>query len=330
MAQRRRNGARAAPRQEGNDPIGRGLQRRRENADPLDDEYRRPENAPSFEPDCPICFEPLFNADGIAPVNKEVAKIMCLHLVHSDCLVAAGKALNSDGTRYGVGWMGPRCACPICDMAVSSWISYRAAADFPIFWMHRIQVCLEEIGPRGGPVSIDRVKEMLKADSSLTRKQKEYLVENHQGTDANGFTEALKMGDMVWVVKDVNGGPNNGGYTFHGYKQGCWDLDRNRRKLWLHKWGPNPDPPRPVQQQQQRQLSESQPQKQTAQVFQAPQRLRRMANPAGPRNLREEPNRTFPLVLLFAFFLILYLVFCFLILLSSEKKLPLNVEEENG
>jgi hypothetical protein len=196
---------------------------------------RRPENAPSEPPDdCPICFEPLFNAEGIALEGKEVAKIMCIHLVHSDCLAAAGRALNADGKRYGVGGFGaPRAGCPVCASPVSFWVSYTSKAAFSSFWMHRMQACLEEFGPSNGPIRVKLIKRMLRDDSSLTREQKKWLKK-----EDTGFLKALADGNAVWVNEVLNGGPENGGSMRMYFAPGIWDWDKQENTLWLTKWGP--------------------------------------------------------------------------------------------
>jgi hypothetical protein len=201
------------------------------------DDYRRPENAPEMQQDCPICFEPLFDENGIAA--KDVAKIMCFHLVHSDCLAQAGRALNADGTRYGIGGFGARAGCPICARPVSMWLSSKKAASFPIFWMHRIQACLEAIGPDSGPISIERIKDQLRSDPSLTKPQKRYLDKNDK---SDGFLEALDKGAWVWTDTVVNGGPRNGGSIISRMAQGIWDMDEDQKTLWLQKWGSAPRP----------------------------------------------------------------------------------------
>ena len=162
-------------------------------------ESRPPENAPDMPDDCPICFEPLFDERGIA--EREVAKIVCIHLVHSDCLVRAGKTLNADGHRYGIGGLGtPRAGCPLCGQPVTLWTEHKKATDFPIFWMHRIQACLEKIGPRNGPIEIDTVKNMLKNDPSLTSQQKSHLDLRGTSDLSNGFLGALTEGNTRIVT----------------------------------------------------------------------------------------------------------------------------------
>lgn len=197
--------------------------------------HRRPENAPDMMTECPICFEPLFDNGGIA--EKEVAKIMCTHLVHSDCLKHAGKALNADGSRYGIGGLGaPRCGCPVCSESVTFWMNYNESAAFPVFWMQRIQTCLEQVGPQGGPISVDRVVKMLEKDPNLTQAQKKYLIQGEE--DGIGFYQALFDGYRVWVNRVIDGGPENGGSILSRFEEGIWDWDQNVNTLWLHKWAP--------------------------------------------------------------------------------------------
>ena len=112
---------------------------------------------PDMMSECPICMEALFDDQGIAQ-NGPIAKIMCYHLVHSDCLAKAGRSLNADGKRYGMGGMGARAGCPVCNRPVSMWFSYEEAAQFPLFWMNRIFRVLEDIGPDGGPVKLKEVR----------------------------------------------------------------------------------------------------------------------------------------------------------------------------
>lgn len=168
---------------------------------------------------------------------------MCCHLVHDKCLRQAGRSLNSLGERYGIGGFGqPRCGCPICNQEVSFWSAFKEAAAFPVFWMKKIQDCLEEIGPEGGPIPIEQVKSILKEkpDSKLTRAQKKYL-RNNRGDDV-GFYGALKEGNTQFVREEVNGGIANGGYIKMYCKENVWDWDEQRATLWMHKWGTSPSP----------------------------------------------------------------------------------------
>jgi len=198
---------------------------------PLIYNYVRPLNAPNTSDVCPVCLEDLFDENGDA--EKPVGKIMCLHLVHSDCLQAAGRALNATGDRYGVGGMGLRSGCPVCETAVSFWMMSNRAVDFPVFWMHRIQACLEKIGSRGGPISVERVKEMLEQDGSLTSDQKQVLREN---SEDSGFNEALCKGGCRFVNLVVDGGVARNGGIKTGSMPGIWKYDRTEQTLFLGKW----------------------------------------------------------------------------------------------
>jgi uncharacterized protein (UPF0212 family) len=65
---------------------------------------------PDMMTECPICLEALFDEEGIAQ-NGDVAKLICL--------ARAGRELNANGRRYGVGGMGARAGCPVCNQPVS-------------------------------------------------------------------------------------------------------------------------------------------------------------------------------------------------------------------
>jgi hypothetical protein len=206
--------------------------------------------------ECPICLEALFDEQGVA-CNGEVAKIMCCHLVHSDCLRRAGQSLNSDGRRYGVGGFGPRSGCPLCNHPVSFWESYRDAAAFPSFWMKRILNVLEQIGPSGGPVDIVAVYCRLEVDETLTRRQKEFM--SQRGL----FVEALREGKQKYFREQVNGGIENGGSEIIGYKDNIWYWNELDETLWLYKWGEAPNrimpPTLPIVPQQRQQLRRREP-----------------------------------------------------------------------
>ena len=144
----------------------------------------------SFNTECPVCLEELFDENGVA--DKPVAETMCLHLIHSDCLAEAGRALNSDGQRYGVGGFGARAGCPVCEKPVSFWQSFTDAGDFKAFWTCRIENVLKELGRieeegRRQPVSGELLRSKLREDSSLTEKQKEMINRNSD----SGFFKCL-------------------------------------------------------------------------------------------------------------------------------------------
>eukprot|EP00984_Skeletonema_dohrnii_P029089 scaffold19434_cov121-Skeletonema_dohrnii-CCMP3373.AAC.5 len=208
--------------------------------------------AVSMNEECPICLEELFDNEGVAR-NGEVAKIMCVHLVHSVCLQRAGRSLNPDGRRYGVGGFGPRAGCPLCNQPVSFWTSYGDAASFPAFWIKRILGVLEDIGPNGGPVDVVAVLCRLQADETLTKRQREIM------TQGRPFREALLEGKQKYVREEINGGVQNGGYEMAGYKANLWYWNEQDNTIWLYKWGEAPNrikhaalPPIPQLQQRQR------------------------------------------------------------------------------
>jgi len=63
---------------------------------------RVPLGIPEMPEECPVCIEALFDANGIAQIGEEVAKILW-HSVHTDCLERASEPLNGNGQRNGVG-----------------------------------------------------------------------------------------------------------------------------------------------------------------------------------------------------------------------------------
>lgn len=104
--------------------------------------------APAEEEDvqeCPICLEALFDEQGVAR-NGDVAKIVCCHLVHSDCLERAGQSLNSDGRRYGIGGFGLRSGCPVCNHPVSYWNLIKMLQLSRIFGSNEFSMCWSRQG----------------------------------------------------------------------------------------------------------------------------------------------------------------------------------------
>lgn len=206
---------------------------------------RRPDKAPEMPKDCPICLEPLFDDEGLAKENP-VAKINCIHLIHSSCLEDT-KKLNKDGKRYGFsGFDGTPCSgCPICGQGASIWIAYEEAAAFPLFWMQRIQSCLDQIGPHYGPVTIKKVKELLLSDGGLTVAQKKFISKAKDYGD-DGFMGGVINGSTPVVKETVGGGPSKGGYIRISCESGVWDYDRGAKTLWCHYWGVPTHPDREI------------------------------------------------------------------------------------
>ena len=187
---------------------------------------------PEMMKECPVCLERLFDDNGIA-CNGEVAKIMCFHLVHDECLRRAGQSLNADGHRFGIGGFGPRAGCPVCNRPVSFWTSYKEAAAFPIYWMHKILHALNMFGEvRRGPVLLPLLREFIKRGQvQLTDTEKKHM-------NGEAFYQALEDGSKFVVWEQTEGG---------GEKMYCkkmaWCFDQQNMTLWLYKWG---DPPAPA------------------------------------------------------------------------------------
>ena len=177
--------------------------------------------------ECPVCSEELFDENGKA--DKAVAEILCDHLVHSDCLAQVGRDLNSDGKRYGMGGLGPRTGCPVCEKPVSMWHAYNNACDFKGFWTQRIENALKELGPPANArgVSGEALRSKLKEDPQLTKKQKKMISFNRE----SGFSECLKEGGRVDYT---NPGAMFAGFLF---SRGKWKYNSNDDTLWLWEWG---------------------------------------------------------------------------------------------
>lgn len=178
---------------------------------------------------CPVCSEELFDENGIA--DKAVAEIMCEHLVHSDCLAKFSREQNSDGKKFGMGGLGPRAGCPVCEKPVSMWHAYNNACDFKGFWIQRIENALKELGSvEGGSrrVSGESLRRKLKEDTQLTEKQKKMLSTNR---GESGFYSCLKDGGRIDY--------NHTGVYFAGflYSRGKWIYNSSDDSVWLWEWG---------------------------------------------------------------------------------------------
>ena len=192
---------------------------------------------PEMMKECPVCLERLFDDNGIA-CNGEVAKIMCFHLVHDDCLRRAAQSLNADGHRFGIGGFGPRAGCPVCNRPVSFWSADKEAAAFPIFWMNKILHALNVLGDiisfgdmgRRKPVSLALLREFIER-RLLTDTEKKHF-------NGGAFNQALEDGSKFVVWEQTEG---------RGEKMYCkkmaWCFDQQNMTLWLYKWG---DPPAPA------------------------------------------------------------------------------------
>ena len=193
---------------------------------------------PEMMTECPVCLERLFDDDGIA-CNGEVAKIMCFHLVHDECLRRAGQSLNADGHRYGTGGFGSRAGCPVCNRPVSFWSAYNEAAAFPIYWMKKILHAINVLGDilsvgeiHRKSVSLIALKEFIK-QGQLTDTEKKHM-------NGGAFNQALEDGSKFVVWEQTEDGEKM--YC----KKMAWCFNQQDSTLWLYKWGdaPNAPPPR--------------------------------------------------------------------------------------
>jgi hypothetical protein len=207
----------------------------------MKEEHDRKRDAPDMPTECPCCMETLFDSNGVAVDDMDIAiGLPCeVHLIHGECLRRAGQSLNADGRRYGRSLLGPRSGCPICGREVSFWTTTKKATDFGVFWWHKIQKCIEQVGRENGPVSVDMVMDTLRNDPSLTPEQKsliirapsdeeydekKYVFEHALRRAASGiYSKTVTDDDGEWITGTAVWPP-------------VWDYDRPQGTLWMKKW----------------------------------------------------------------------------------------------
>ena len=170
---------------------------------------------PEFNPKCAICLEDLFDNDGNAQ-NGSVSKLRCIHVVHTTCLTRSANALNSDGSRYGIGGFGPRCGCPLCGIPVSFVFSHDKVYEITAFWMPKIQKCLDQLGHDRQVKLSDIVKTLSQDDPAIKRmlQSKNAIL---------GLKSACEEGGCFYVEEVIDGGPENGGSSTSYCTDGYWD-----------------------------------------------------------------------------------------------------------
>lgn len=211
----------------------------------MEQERNRKRDAPDMPTECPCCWETLFDSNGVAVDDKDIAKgLPCqVHLIHAECLKLVGQSLNADGKRYGISSaFGPRSGCPVCGQEVSFWSTTKKATDFGVFWWHKIQKCIEQVGRDNGPVSVDVVMDMLRNDPSLTRQQKSLIFrapcseeELRFKSENYVFENALvEGGSRIYSIKVTD---DDGEFTTGmAAWPPVWDYDRQQGTLWMKKW----------------------------------------------------------------------------------------------
>lgn len=186
----------------------------------------------SFVNECALCDGPLFDKttgqakDGVTDLSLNT----CFHLFHSKCLKQAGKSYGN--------------ACPICAKPLAMWTSSKQAAQFPGFWLERIENFLKE---RPGPerdtssgkevcLRASVIREYFQTQDDLTQGQKLYIQDDPTGMD-RGLQAALEWGGHV----DCNRVPKGHvGFSKALRTRGIWKYDRKKDDLWFWEWGIHP------------------------------------------------------------------------------------------
>ena len=152
----------------------------------------------------------------------------CFHLFHSRCLKHAGKIYKN--------------TCPICEKPLAMWTASKQAAQFPGFWLGRVETFLKEMN--GAPkdtgkgedmcLPASRIREVFQGDDDLTNAEKKYIQDDPTGMD-RGLQAALEWGGYI----DCNRVPKGHvGFLKALRTRGIWKYDEKKDDIWFWEWGP--------------------------------------------------------------------------------------------
>ncbi|VEU44139.1 unnamed protein product [Pseudo-nitzschia multistriata] len=183
----------------------------------------------SFVNECALCEGILFDEttgesrDAIADLSTNT----CFHLFHAKCLKQASKS-------FGHG-------CPICKTPLAMWTSSKQAAQFPGFWLERVENYLLTIdtAPKNDMTGKDvclpasKIRDHFKEKGDLTEAQKLYIEDDPSGLD-KGLQAALEWGGYI----DYNRVPKGRvGFSLALRTKGIWKYDPKKDDIWLWEWG---------------------------------------------------------------------------------------------
>mmetsp|Transcript_11612 Transcript_11612/g.23944 ORF Transcript_11612/g.23944 Transcript_11612/m.23944 type:complete len:583 (-) Transcript_11612:10-1758(-) len=175
----------------------------------------------SFVNECSLCDGPLFDKssgkakDGVADLSLNT----CFHLFHSRCLKHAGK-------EYGN-------ACPICEKPLAMWTASKQAAQFPGFWLERVENYLRTVTIDGKCLPASNIREHFSQVNDLAEEQKLYIQDDPMGMD-RGLQAALEWGGYI----DCNNVPKGHvGFSKALRTRGIWKYDRKKDDVWFWEWG---------------------------------------------------------------------------------------------
>lgn len=183
-----------------------------------------------FVNECALCDGSLFDKntgdsmDAIADLSVKT----CFHLFHSRCLKQAGKSYGN--------------ACPICEKPLAMWTATKQAAQFPGFWLERVENFVR--ATNGAPkdthsgkdacLPASAIREHFQGEDGLTETQKLYIQDDPTGMD-RGLQAALEWGGYI----DCNNVPKGHlGFSKALRTRGVWRYDPKKDDLWLWDWGP--------------------------------------------------------------------------------------------
>lgn len=184
----------------------------------------------SFVNECALCEGALFykttgdSTDAIADLSLKT----CFHLFHAKCLKQASKMHGN--------------ACPICEKPLSMWTASKQAAQFPGFWLERVENYLKSM--KGAPqdsvkdkdicLPASKIRDYFQQDDSLTKGQKLYIEDDPTGMD-KGLQAALEWGGHI----DCNQVPKGHvGFSKALRTRGIWKYDSKKDDVWFWDWGP--------------------------------------------------------------------------------------------
>jgi len=183
----------------------------------------------SFLNECALCEGTLFDKstgeskDAIADLSTNT----CFHIFHAKCLKQASKSYGNE--------------CPICEAPLAMWTSSKQAAQFPGFWLERVENYLLTMGgaPKNTASGMDAclpastIRDYFEGEDDLTGAQKLYIKDDPTGMD-KGLQATLEWGGFI----DYNQVPKGRvGFSQALRTKGIWKYDPKKDDIWLWDWG---------------------------------------------------------------------------------------------
>ncbi|KAG7358045.1 MYND finger domain containing protein [Nitzschia inconspicua] len=190
----------------------------------------------NFVNECALCCcdDPIFDTitgESTSAV-ADLSPNTCFHIFHAKCLKQSTKAFGN--------------ACPLCDSPLAMWSTAKQAAQFPGFWLYRVERYLLSSHPDGPPrdpitgtptcVPASEIRQALSSNNDptfLTDAQKMFIQDDPSGM-GKGLQAALEWGGY----RDYNTQPK-GHVGFHDClrTKGLWKYDPKKDDVWCWTWG---------------------------------------------------------------------------------------------